>query len=217
VSTQVSAEPEPGSFFADGGKGKAAIALTFDDGPGEFTPRVLEILDRYQVKATFFMNGDQVEKRPEVAREVKKRGHEIGEHTYSHMNFYAYEKKRGVEKTREKIREEMARSKAAIEKTLGLSPRFCRMPHGYHRSWLGGIAKEFGYVLVNWTFGEDWHDIPEEKMTEDYLRQVRKGAILLFHDGGKNREKTLKIVPRVIEAARKKGLALATVGEILSD
>ena len=206
---------EPGSFHADGKRGKNAIALTFDDGPRLFTERVLDILGQYKVKATFFMNGDQVKIRPDLAREVQKRGHEIGEHTWSHVNFFAYEKKNGAEKTKEKVREEMSLSKDIFQKTLGMAPTICRMPNGYTRPWLKAIAKDFGYALVNWTFGEDWTPASEDKMTKDYLAHVQPGAILLFHDGGKNRTKTIKILPQVIQEAQSKGLAIQTVSQIL--
>lgn len=206
---------EPGSFFSDGRKSKNAVALTFDDGPGEFTTRILDLLDQHQIKATFFMNGDQVELRPETAKDVLKRGHEIAEHTYSHINFYAYEKKNGLEKTKEKIRSEMKRSKEIIEKTTGFSPRLCRMPHGFHQPWLREIAKEFSYVLVNWTFGEDWLPINEEKMTREYMHSVRSGSILLFHDGGRDRDKTLRILPKIIQHAKIQNLSFLTAGEII--
>lgn len=206
---------QPGSFFADGNKSKKAIALTFDDGPGEFTPKILEILDRYKIKATFFMNGDQVALRPQLAKEVLKRGHEIGEHTYSHINFYAFEKKSGLEKTKAKIREEIRKSKEMIQKTTGVSPILCRMPHGYHRSWLSEIAREFNYVLVNWTFGEDWQNLSEESMISHYIQHIQPGAILLLHDGGKNRQKTIAALPQIIERARQKNFSFLTVSEMI--
>jgi len=205
----------PGSFQADGPKSKKAIALTFDDGPGLFTAQVLDVLDQYKVKATFFMNGDQVQIRPQMALEVVRRGHQVGDHTWSHRNFYSFEKNHGTEKTRSAVREEIRKSKELIESTLKISLKLCRMPHGYHRPWMKEVAKEYGYALVNWTFGEDWLKISEEKMIEDYLAQVRPGAILLFHDGGKDREKTLKILPKVIEKSRERGLKIVTVGELL--
>ncbi|MBI3013165.1 MAG: polysaccharide deacetylase family protein [Elusimicrobia bacterium] len=192
------------------------MALTFDDGPGEWTRPVLDLLDRYGIKATFFMNGDQVQMRPQIAKEVAKRGHEVGEHTYSHKNFYSLEKRLGVEKTKQAIQEEMSQSKEILLKTLGFEPKLCRMPHGYLRPWLGEVAKGFNYTLVNWTFGEDWLPIPKEKMAADYIRQIRPGAILLFHDGGKKRNKTLEILPLIIEEAKKKGLSLVTVSEIIA-
>ena len=213
--TTICAALLPGSFYADGPRNKPAIALTFDDGPGEFTLRVLEILDRYKIKATFFMNGDQVEIRPQIAKEVLKRGHEIGDHTYSHVNFYVYGKVHSPDKTKDKIKEEMKRSREVLQKTLGIAPRICRMPHGFHKPWMKGIAKDFGTALVNWTYGEDWKNIPEGEMAEDYIRALKPGAILLFHDGGKNRSKTLNILPKVIEKARAKNLSLVTVSELL--
>ncbi len=215
AALRLDAAAQPGTFHADGDKSKKAIALSFDDGPGLFTMKILEILDQYKVKATFFMNGDQVEIRPQIAKEVQKRGHEIADHTYSHLNFYAYEKKNGPEKTKDKARDEIAKSKKMIEKHLGLAPTICRMPNGYHRPWLKDIAREFGYGLVNWTFGEDWLNVPGAKMTEDYVKQVRAGSILLFHDGGKDRSKTVQALPAVIQEAQKKGLAFLTVSEIL--
>ena len=203
-----------GSFFADGDRGKKAVALTFDDGPGPFTERVLKILDDEKVKATFFMNGDQVAIRPRIAKEVYLRGHEIGDHTYSHVNFYAYEKKNGAEKAKEKVRSEMDLSRRRIEQATGFTPTLCRMPNGYHRAWLGPVAKEFGYVLVNWTFGEDWLKIPADRLEKDYLAHLKPGAILLMHDGGRGREKTLQILPKVIAEGRRRGLAFVTVSEL---
>ncbi|OGR52251.1 MAG: hypothetical protein A3I11_05355 [Elusimicrobia bacterium RIFCSPLOWO2_02_FULL_39_32] len=205
----------PGSFHADGNKNKKAIALTFDDGPGESSLKVLELLDHYQVKATFFMNGDQVELRPELAKEVLKRGHEIGDHTYSHINFYAYEKKFGLEKTKLKVKEEIQKSRDLIVQATGKSPELCRMPHGYHRAWMKEIAKEFNICLVNWTFGKDWLKISEDRLSKEYLQNLKPGAILLFHDGGRHREKTLNLLPLIIEEAKKRDFSIITVNQIL--
>lgn len=207
----------PGTFQADGPKTKRAVSLTFDDGPGENTRKVMDILEKQGVKATFFMNGDQVAIRPAIAKEVLSRGHEIADHTYSHANFYAFEKKQGADKTRELARSEMKKSREAIEKATGFSPVLCRMPNGYHRPWLKDVAKEFNYALVNWTFGQDWLNVPEEKMAEGYVKALRPGSILLFHDGGRNRQKTLNILPKVIAEAQKKNLAIVPVGELLSE
>jgi peptidoglycan/xylan/chitin deacetylase (PgdA/CDA1 family) len=209
---------QSGRFYTDGSKNRKAIALSFDDGPGhEYTVKVLDLLDQNQVKATFFMNGDQVQIRPEIAREVAKRGHEIGDHTWSHLNFYAYEKKNGAEKAKEKVRDEMKKSRDILVKTLGKAPAVCRMPNGYNRPWLGAIAKEFDYALVNWTFGEDWLNLSGEKMAQDYVKHVRPGSILLFHDGGVKREKTLQAVSAVIAEARRQGLEIVTVGGMLAE
>jgi len=206
---------EPGTFHADGPKSKKAIALTFDDGPGPYTTRILEVLAKHNVKATFFMSSEQVKYRKKLARKVAAEGHEIGDHTWGHVNFSEYEKLHGVEKTRHEVRRRITKSKGIIEETLEIKIRLCRMPHGYHRAWLKDVAGDFGYALVNWSFGEDWHKIPEEKMTADYLSAVKPGAILLFHDGGVRRDKTINIVDKVIENAREKGLQVIPAGELL--
>ena len=203
-------------FYAQGPKDKKAIAFTFDDGPGKWTIPILDILDKEGVKATFFMNGDQVAIRPKIAQAVKERGHEIGDHTYSHMNFYAYEKKFGLEKTKEKISEEIQKSKLIIESTIKSKLTICRMPHGYNRSWMEEIAKKFNTTFINWTFGEDWHKIPQDQMIKDYTKAIHPGAILLFHDGGKNRKKTLDSLPPIIQAAQKKGYTIVPVSELIN-
>ena len=212
---QALALAETSYFVTEGTKNNSKIALTFDDGPGHYTTKILDILDQYNIKATFFMNGDQVKIRPKIAQEVLKRGHEIADHTYSHMNFYAYEKKQGLTKTQEKIDSEIELSRAEIKKVTGQEPVLCRMPYGYHRNWMDTTAKKFNITFVNWTFGEDWTKIPKEKMAKDYVDNVHAGAILLLHDGGKNRQKTVDILPQIIAQAKKKNLTFSTIGELL--
>ncbi len=202
-------------FYAQGPKEKKAIALTFDDGPGPWTTPILDILDKEGVKGTFFMNGDQVAMRPKIAKMVQEKGHAIGDHTYSHMNFYAYEKKNGLEKTKEKISEEIEKSKSILEKVLGKKITLCRMPHGYNKLWLEELSKKFNYTFINWTFGEDWQPVSQEKMAQEYIQQIKPGAILLFHDGGKNRKKTQLSLPAIIQAAKNKGYQIVTVSELL--
>jgi peptidoglycan/xylan/chitin deacetylase (PgdA/CDA1 family) len=122
-----------------------------------------------------------------------------------------------AEKAKEKVRDEMKKSRDILVKTLGKAPAVCRMPNGYNRPWLGAIAKEFDYALVNWTFGEDWLNLSGEKMAQDYVKHVRPGSILLFHDGGVKREKTLQAVSAVIAEARRQGLEIVTVGGMLAE
>jgi peptidoglycan-N-acetylglucosamine deacetylase len=215
ISMPLSAALSPGEFYSDGPKTQKAIALTFDDGPGLYTQKVLDLLKKYNVKATFFMNGDQVLIRPALAVAVRDGGHEIGDHTWSHMNFFAYEKKQGTPAARTKITEEIKRSLAEIKKVTGVESKILRMPHGYHRPWMKEVALDQKVALVNWTFGQDWLNIGAEKMAADYEKYVRPGAILLFHDGGKNREKTLIAAERVIQKAQKEGYQILPVGQLL--
>jgi peptidoglycan/xylan/chitin deacetylase (PgdA/CDA1 family)/membrane-bound metal-dependent hydrolase YbcI (DUF457 family) len=202
---------EPGDFVTHGPTSAKRVALSFDDGPGPFTPRVLDILRKNAVHATFFMNGDQVKIRPQFAKRVTEEGHEIGDHTYSHRNFYTYKATDPVVK----LKAQMSLSKEVIRKTTGVSPVLCRMPYGYSKAWVRPIAREHGYVLVNWTFGCDWTQrTPEAKRTA-YIKHISPGAIFLMHDGGVRREGTLYALEGLIEELKARGYEIVTVGELI--
>jgi len=204
-----------GSFVSDGPATSKRVALSFDDGPGRFTPKVLEILNRYQLHATFFMNGDQVQIRPKIALQVKEAGHEIGDHTQNHSNFYVWEKRLDSKKLKEKVKDQMMLSKEAIEKATGVRPVICRMPYGYSRGWVKEVAREEGYVLVNWSFGCDWKKISPEEKKEAYIHAIHPGAIFLMHDGGLHREGTLVALEGLIQELQKRHYEIVTVGKLI--
>lgn len=205
------ASPAPGEFITHGPRKGKRVALTFDDGPGPYTERVLEILKRSGVRATFFMNGDQVATRPKLARKVFEAGHEIGDHTYNHIDFHTYDR----EDKADRLRQEMRLSKKAIQKAVGTTPKLCRMPYGFVRPWVREIARHEGYALVNWTFGNDWHSIEPEAKRRDYLKAIRPGAIFLMHDGGARRQGTLFVLEGLLEELKRQGYEAVTVGELL--
>lgn len=204
---------EPGVFYTNGPRDGKAIALTFDDGPGPWTERILAVLKENNVKATFFMEGDVLEFRQHIGREVKDGGHEIGSHLYSHLNFYQYEKNHTD--FREKMIEEIDKTAMIIEKATGERPRLLRMPNGFSKRWARDTAREKGYVMVNWTFGADWSKMSAIEMTEAYKKALTPGAILLMHDGGKNRSRTLETLGALIAEARQQGYEMVTVSELL--
>ena len=212
VFCSVLSAAEGGAFYAQGPRDKKTVSLTFDDGPGLYTEKILEILGRYGVKATFFMEGSQVERYPDIARKVREGGHEIGNHTYSHKNFYAY-----VKPDHEKVLvEEIERSETFIRQATGVAPYLLRMPHGYMRSWIKPVAARKGYVIVNWTFGCDWKKMSSEELIAAYVKSIQRGAIFLMHDGGKNRQRTADALPALIEAIQKQGYEIVPVGELLN-
>lgn len=202
---------EPGSFFADGPKGAKAVALTFDDGPGPYTEKILEILQKYGVTATFFVDASQLEKRPGALKRAIDQGHEIGSHLYSHTNFYTYKN----DDFAAQLEKEIDSSEAVFEKTLGFQPKILRMPHGYVRKWVKEAAGKRGYVLVNWSFGCDWQKMSADEMAAGYIRSIKPGAIFLFHDGGKGRQTTVEILPKIIEKIQKNGYKILSVSELL--
>lgn len=205
--------PYAGKLFAEGGHKKAEFALTYDDGPGRITEDLLKLLDRYGAKAAFFVTGDSARRYPETVAAERAGGHLVGNHTDKHKFYPKVGKNSGREKVLEK---ELDAAAAAIAKAAGVKPVFLRMPNGYDRDWVRKVAAGKGYILVNWTYGSDWTSMPEEKMTGEYLRNLKPGVILLLHDGGgKTREKTLRITEQLLKEAARKGLRPVTLDVLL--
>lgn len=164
-----------------------AVYLTFDDGPiPEVTPWVLELLEKYKIKATFFMVGDNVRKYPDVYRMVVERGHRIGNHTYNHL--------RGIEKrTKDYV--------ANTEKANGyLNTNLFRPPHGFMRfNQYRALRKH--YQIVMWDLVT--RDYNPKLNGRQVLRKVRKytrnGSIITFHDSLRSVENLHYALPRAIE------------------
>jgi peptidoglycan/xylan/chitin deacetylase (PgdA/CDA1 family) len=198
-------------FYAQGPAAVKALALTFDDGPGPYTERILAVLKQYGITATFFMEGMQAEMRPALAQKVVAAGHEAGNHTYQHINWYAYAK----DDKAAMLATELDRAAACIRKATGVEPRLARLPNGYSRTWAVQVAGQKNYTVVNWSFGCDWQKMTVEKTVEAYIHHLQPGAILLMHDGGGNRQRTLEALPRIIEAAQQQGYRIVPVSELL--
>ncbi|MEN3013003.1 MAG: polysaccharide deacetylase family protein [Endomicrobiia bacterium] len=178
------------------------IFLTFDDGPDRvFTYKVLDILDEYNIKATFFVLGELVKYNPEVIKEIVKKGHTLGNHTYYHKNYYQLQKKYSLQTCKKLLEEDILSTEKEVKKVNeNLKIKYLRMPHGFYRKWMDEIVKKFDYRIVNWSFGCDWQDIPEEIMLKKYCEALQPGAIFLFHDGGtyKYRNKTINVLKKFI-------------------
>jgi peptidoglycan/xylan/chitin deacetylase (PgdA/CDA1 family) len=196
----------------DAAKTRAQFALTFDDGPGAVTEELLVLLARHNAKATFFMLGTSVRARPGVAKKVHDAGHLIANHTDSHKNWF----KIGKGADRERIlAAEVKRAEEAIVKATGFKPTVLRMPNGYDRPWVREAVKKLGYRAVNWSYGSDWTRTPEDKMTGEYLKATRAGAVLLLHDGGgRSREKTLRLTAAILDEAARLGLRAMRLDEL---
>jgi len=220
----VSAGPKPGDFYSQGPVASKKIALTFDDGPGPNTEKFLDLLDRYQVKATFFVLGEQARIRPGILKKVSERGHEVGSHTMTHMNYkkrYKYrlsqvgDKDKASELAKEDLVKDMRQTREIIEKQINRKIEILRMPYGIDKPWIKAAAKEAGFVLVNWTYGTDWDSTPAEKQIPGYIKAIEPGAVILLHDGWSKSQKSFEITEAVIKAAKEKGYAIVPVGELL--
>jgi len=201
-----------GAFYTDGLSSKKWVALTFDDGPKpEILDKILDTLKKENVKATFFLVGVNVKTYPRYVSKYLQLGHEIGNHTYSHRNYYQLKEKKSMEEIEKILIEELTASENVIQELTRVKLFFMRMPNGYISPMVRKIAKEKKYVVVNWTFGCDWHKNTKDELVKKYLRSVVPGAIFLFHE----KEVTAEALPEIIRGIKKKGHEIVTLREIL--
>jgi peptidoglycan/xylan/chitin deacetylase (PgdA/CDA1 family) len=185
------------------------IALTIDDGPWpKTTAEMLDILKQNHVKATFFWVGSALQENPEIAKRVVAEGHAIGNHTWHHWYRKMDEAtaKSEIEKTNE-----------LIYKTTGVKTSFFRPPGGYLNNGLAAYAKSQKNSVVMWSVTSADTD-PRAKyqvFVKNVIRDAKPGAIVLMHDGGGNRERTVKALPAIVSGLKQQGYRFVTVPELL--
>jgi len=203
-----------GATFVAGPSGTKQIALTYDDGPNDpHTLKLLEVLAKDDVRATFFLIGRYVERRPDIVRDVLKAGHAIGNHTFTHPSLALT----GEVQTRIQLEEcQRAVQGATGETTLLFRPPFgTRCPHTLR------IARSLGLVPVMWNVTSwDWKVPPAAKIVETCNRRIGGGAVVLMHDGshlgfGADRWQTVVATHLLIEGWRAKGYEFVTVPEMM--
>ncbi|MFA5779469.1 MAG: polysaccharide deacetylase family protein [Elusimicrobiota bacterium] len=201
-----------GAFYTDGLSSKKWVALTFDDGPKPgVLDKIFDTLKKENVKATFFLVGSNVKFHPQYVSKYLQLGHEIGNHTYAHRNYYQLKEKKSMEEIEKILTEELTASENVIKELTGVKPFFMRMPNGYISPMVKKAAKEKKYVIVNWTFGCDWHGYTKDELVKKYLRSIEPGAIFLFHE----KKLTAEALPEIIAGIKKKGYEIVTLREIL--
>lgn len=190
---------------------RGEIALTFDDGPDpEITPQVLDMLDRYDVKASFFCIAEKVAAFPELAREIVKRGHSIENHSHSHPYNFALLGWRG-------LRDEISAAQRTILEVTGTTPRFFRAPMGFRSPFLAPVTEYIGLCYVSWTRrGYDVFEQDPDLVLKRLLRSLAAGDILLLHDGRSHQPHggsrvVLEALPRLLEHLREHGLRSVTL------
>lgn len=194
-----------------GPRDERSIALTFDDGPSESTPELLQILAGYGVKATFFEVGSNVRRLPGISKAVAAAGHEIGNHSDTHPIFCF--------RSAAFMGGQIARAQDAIGAATGASPRWLRAPYGVRWPGLARAQRETGVTGVMWTaIGLDWK-LPGVKIASRLLGAARSGAIFCLHDGRELRKKpdvapTLEAVRRLVPELLERGYLLKTVSEL---
>jgi peptidoglycan-N-acetylglucosamine deacetylase len=183
---------------------RGSIAVTIDDGPNpDITPRVLQLLDEYQVKATFFCIGDKVRRYAEIAREIVRRGHAIENHSQRHVHNFSVMGIRG-------LTNEISRAQDTISEITGVRPLFFRAPAGLRNPLLDPVLSHLDLQLASWTRrGFDTVTNDASKVLSKLTRNLAKGDILLLHDGNANRSVILEVLPRLL--AQVSGLGLQPI------
>ena len=181
-------------------RGKKGVYLTFDDGPiPEETPWVLDTLDRYGIKATFFMVGDNVRKYPEVFEEVKRRGHSYGNHTMHHLQ--------GLKVSATTFFRDITEADRLIGSTL------FRPPHGIISPWQTKLIKRHYNIIMYDVVTRDYSKrVSKEQVLNNVKRYVRNGSIIVFHDSLKAHERMRYALPRAIEWLKEQGYEFRVLG-----
>ncbi|MBQ8403642.1 MAG: polysaccharide deacetylase family protein [Clostridia bacterium] len=187
------------------------IALTFDDGPHPYkTLKILDLLDKYGVKATFFIIGSNAEYHPEIVAEEAARGHELANHSYSHAKLSVM--------TEEEIRGEIELSDKIIEKASGITPKLFRPPEGAYSENVVKVASELGKSTIIWTVDTlDWAKTPRDTIVENVKTSVTSGSIILFHDFTNKDTHTFEALEILIPYLQEQGYEFVTVSELLAE
>ncbi|MEC5423319.1 glycosyltransferase [Virgibacillus sp. C22-A2] len=210
------ANPVASEFERLSQPGDQEIVLTFDDGPDpEYTEDILDILNQYQVKASFFVIGNKAVNHQDIVERLYREGHEIGIHTFSHP--------KTNEMSGERLKFELNASQRVIQGITGQSTSLYRSPYGdeeakympSHFQRLQDVT-QMGYVTVNYDIdSRDWELRDSEEIVDNVLNQASSGDIILLHDGGGDRQATLDALPEIIEQLQNQGYTFVTTSELM--
>ncbi len=189
------------------------IALTIDDGPDPLvTPQVLDLLDRFNTKATFFCIGNRAAQHPELCREIVRRGHAVENHSQQHRHYFSLLGFYGFTR-------EIQAAQDTLFSITGVRPKFFRAPAGLRNPFLEPVLSRLGLCLASWSVrGFDTQVRDAEKVKNKLLSGLRPGAILLMHDGNaartdENIPVILTVLPQLVQAAEKKNLHFVILQE----
>jgi peptidoglycan-N-acetylglucosamine deacetylase len=204
-----------GKTFTGLPRGSRQLALTYDDGPNDpHTPRLLEVLAKHNVLATFFLIGRYVRQRPDIVREIAKAGHSIGNHTFTHplLTF----------KSNSEVRHELEHCRSTLQDVIGEHSNLFRPPFGGRRPAVLRLARELNLQPVMWNItGYDWTAPPAPVIEQNVAKQIRGGNVILLHDGGHkqigaDRSQTVFATDHLIARYKSEGCEFVTIPKMMS-
>lgn len=189
------------------------LALTFDDGPNKVqTIKVLDILKKYNAKATFFAIGENIEYQKDILKKVYNAGHEIGNHFYTHENINKLSK--------EEIKATIVKTNELIYSVIGVTPKVVRPPYGFVNNNLREVCAELNMSIIIWTDDKDsrdWDKTKDSLIIDNVTKKVTNGDIFLFHDGSKTYTNTLSAIDVIIPQMQKKGFKWVTISTLINN
>ena len=198
--------------------GRRELALTFDDGPSEWTPALLDLFAEHRARATFFVLGSSVAGREKILRRAVAEGHELANHAYSHADPSTL--------SDEALHDELARTSALLEEVAGVRPRHFRPPYADTDFRVARIARASGLerTVLRSIDPADWNEPDPAEISRTVLDESRPGAIVCLHDGipprgpsgTPTREPTVDAVATIVPELARSGYALVTVTELLA-
>jgi len=187
--------------------------LTFDDGPSEDTLQILDILKKYNIRATFFVVGKNIEKYPEIFQRMVKEGHTIGNHSYSHPYMFL--------KSSATISKQIENTEEIVRKFSDKEMFLLRTPYGVENPWVFSQAKKHGYTIVKWSVsGGDWRTSSTDKIVKKIVNNAHNGSIINLHDARRLKknshcQSTINAVAKIINALEERGYQFVMVPELL--
>ena len=195
------------TFFHKKYNAQGLIALSFDDGPSPYTAEVLQLLNAYQFKATFFCIGKQVLAYPDMAKQIIDEGHTIGNHTYSHRRNFGFLKEKEVVA-------ELERCNSIIQQTVGKKPKFFRPPFGVTNPSVAKAVQYTKHQVIGWSNRSlDAVTLEEDKIYKRVCKRLKSGDIILFHDTS---QRTVNVLKRLLPHLQKQGYISVSVDDLLN-
>lgn len=190
------------------------VAITFDDGPYlPYTEQLLDLLKEYQVPATFFVIGRNAVKHPEMIRRLVAEGHQLGNHTWNHLDL--------LKADRQTMISEVERTSRLLEQLTGCRPAVVRPPHGFRDPLVMEVMADRGLTVVEWSImARDWVNPGVDAIVKTIVTEVANGSVILLHDGdgvqqAASRAQTVEATRQIIRELTSRGYRFVTIKELL--
>ena len=204
TDSQVSATTNPAITTDHLKAAPNTVALTFDDGPDpRYTKQILAILDRYKIKATFFVIGENAKQYPELIKDIQAHGQYIANHSWSHPML--------TRLSPEKLQAQIANTNSVIKSITGKNPVCIRPPFGSYNKEVINVAHQNGLQLITWDLNSfDYERKGTDTLVKWVTSKAGPGSVILMHDGGP-RQQTVEALPKIIEYYKSRGIGFSPI------